>query len=758
MLGELSGLDDLRTELPAVQDALTTVYENMIAATDCDGFRIDTVKHVDHGFWQTWCPRIRDYCASIGKTNFLMFGEVYDGSDAKCGSYTGTMNGGAYEMNSVLHYPMYFTTNNVFVWGSATNSLSGSYAQLPSYDASARNQLVTFLDNHDQPRFLSKLMADGDAARLKPALAFQFLSVGVPCVYYGTEQAFDGNRAGSQSNDPYDREDMFAGAFEFGASKGDNFNEAHPLFLWTQRLLDLRRNHDLFRRGTQKERWNNSAGAGIYAFSRILGSDEAIVVVNTSPDMQGPVTMNSGLLPGTVLIDALTSTTYTTVALAGKVTVSIAGRGALVLIPQNLLRPPDPAVDQVTPAHDATGVDGFSEIQLDFNTPMDASSVTAAFSISPAAPVTFRSISSTSFRVRPDTPLPANTLFQVRVTTGARERDIVTGSGQRTLRAAFESRFKTGNSLQIPAGYNAVVLADGSRGLSAPEGLDWSPGGAWGSFLYVGDEGTHGFFKISADGATVTPFTASHVFTKPEGMEFDPPGGLYGGRLVVGDSTGVYAIAADGTATAINASISAVTGAAAIDHSGLFRRHFYLGSNQTDNIIELNPDGSNSTFQSGLAGFEALTFGPGNAFGTDMYAADPDLSSVLASINGSGAVYRIKPNGTRTVFAQNVALARGIAGLAIDPVGRFNGDMFGADVLAEKIVRITSAGVMSEFATGFGNLFGSHCIAFDPSGAMYVADTGSGQPFTDSSGGTAPPRIYRITSPSTSAIGDWQMY
>jgi glycosidase len=64
------------------------VYENLIALTDCDGFRVDTVKHVDIDFWQTFCPAVRSYANSIGKDNFFMFAEVYSGMDGDVGYFT----------------------------------------------------------------------------------------------------------------------------------------------------------------------------------------------------------------------------------------------------------------------------------------------------------------------------------------------------------------------------------------------------------------------------------------------------------------------------------------------------------------------------------------------------------------------------------------------------------------------------------------------------------------------------------------------
>ena len=80
VLGELDGLDDLATETTYVRTNMMNIYTNWVGAADFDGFRMDTVKHVDYGFWQYWCPQLHQFATSIGKSNFFMFGEAFDGS------------------------------------------------------------------------------------------------------------------------------------------------------------------------------------------------------------------------------------------------------------------------------------------------------------------------------------------------------------------------------------------------------------------------------------------------------------------------------------------------------------------------------------------------------------------------------------------------------------------------------------------------------------------------------------------------------
>ncbi len=79
--GDFSGLDDLFTENPKVVSGMEDIYKSWVDF-GVDGFRIDTVKHVNMQFWQSFSPAILDHAKATGKNNFFMFGEVYDGNPA----------------------------------------------------------------------------------------------------------------------------------------------------------------------------------------------------------------------------------------------------------------------------------------------------------------------------------------------------------------------------------------------------------------------------------------------------------------------------------------------------------------------------------------------------------------------------------------------------------------------------------------------------------------------------------------------------
>ncbi len=309
-MGWLSGLNDFRTETPYVRSNMAAIYEYWINQIGFDGFRVDTALEVDQGCWQTFCPAIHACAATNGNTNFFMFGEAFSGSETTVGSYTGTEGGGPFKFDSVLDYPLYFAVNSVFARASGATSLIQNHynAVAANYDPAAQMQLVTFLDNHDNPRFLSTSEANNNTNRLEVALAFLYTAPGIPCLYYGTEQGFDG------TTDPNDREDMFAGEFKNGpggtvsqlSSPGvDNFNMTHPLFQWVAQLNNFRRLYPALTLGSYVNRANNSSGPGLFAYSRVLNTQEVFVVFNTASSSQTLPASTLTYPAGTVLVNLL---------------------------------------------------------------------------------------------------------------------------------------------------------------------------------------------------------------------------------------------------------------------------------------------------------------------------------------------------------------------------------------------------------------------------------------------------------------------
>ncbi len=730
IVGELFGLDDLKTEDAAVRAELIAASEWIIDQTDCDGFRIDTVKHVEMSFWSAWAPAVHAHAASVGKSSFFVFGEAFDGSDGTVGSYTGTMGGGAYKFDSMLWYPMYYTTQGVFRWADTSPSdLAARNAALGLYDATSRERLVTFLDNHDNARFLAyQGPADGDEGKLRAALAWQLTSRGVPMLYYGIEQAFDGG------GDPYNREDMWDGAWDFGPSDGDNFDETQPLFRWVRTLVEVRRAHEALRRGTTTERYVETAGPGLYVFERRTASDTVLVALNTSnAPLARPGVATSGP-GGPPLADALAAPTLASAGAGGALDVEVPARGARVYesAAARAARAPFSRlhVTAIAPGHDQRTNDRWSPLRIAFDRDVRPEAVEAALAIVPAA-LGVVQVEGREARFFPSVPWATNVTYRWSLAATLQSDD---GA---PLAARFEAQFTAGgvaSGVTLPAGYVADRIAQ--QGLVAPEGIANAP--ALGALaLLVTDTGKDRALTLTS-GGDLGHWLGDSRWSAPEGLCVDADG-----TLSIVDDNGVFEAGPDRITAALTTGNSATQTGAIARGPAAFGGLRYLCDPVGNRVLRLSASNVLETFASGVSGPEGLAFGPGGAWGSDLYVADANLTSAGGIADGASRICRVTSAGAISTFVQNTTLLRGACGLAFDPTGDFGGHLYVADVLGERILQVTSAGAVSVFASGFKNLAGSHALAFGPDGALYVADPGSGTSFTNSAGTNAP-QVVRI--------------
>ena len=331
------GLKDIATENPAVREVMVEVFVDWVLKLDLDGFRIDTLKHVEMGFWEYFAPEVRRRLAAAGKENFLMFGEAFDGDDELVGSFTMPNR-----VDSVFYFPHKFQVfDDIFVREGPTSNIERLYAQRSTNYGTEPQEggigippteaLVTFIDNHDLPRFLFER---DDVGALHAALSYLLTMDGIPCLYYGTEQQFHGG------NDPANRENLWA-------SPHGAYDTSNETFQHIAELIRIRKDSRALRRGDFVLRWTtdrvaDEQDAGIVAFERTTPEgDYALVVINTqgrhpsetSASSLGEGDMEVGAAPGTVLVDALSGDSFT-VAGDGTLVVEAAPHTARILLPE----------------------------------------------------------------------------------------------------------------------------------------------------------------------------------------------------------------------------------------------------------------------------------------------------------------------------------------------------------------------------------------------------------------------------------------
>ncbi|MFD9005587.1 pullulanase-type alpha-1,6-glucosidase [Streptomyces sp. NPDC059582] len=293
--GDFSGLDDLWTERPEVVRGMEKIYQRWVGDFDVDGFRIDTVKHVNMEFWTQWATALDAYAARQGRDDFFMFGEVYSADTSITSPYV-TQG----RLDATLDFPFQEAARQYASQGGSAQKLASVFGDDYKYTTDKANayEQVTFLGNHDMGRigyFLKQDDPDATDARLvrKDELAneLMFLSRGNPVVYYGDEQGFTGS-----GGDKDARQTMFASRVddyldddELGTDRthaADAYDTNAPLYRQIRALAELRKANPALTDGVQEQRYAAN-GPGVYAFSRTgTGKDttEYVVAFNNADE------------------------------------------------------------------------------------------------------------------------------------------------------------------------------------------------------------------------------------------------------------------------------------------------------------------------------------------------------------------------------------------------------------------------------------------------------------------------------------------
>ncbi|MGX4692562.1 pullulanase-type alpha-1,6-glucosidase [Streptomyces sp. JNUCC 63] len=363
--GDFSGLDDLWTERPEVVSGMEKIYQRWVKDFGVDGFRIDTVKHVDMEFWTQWATALDKYAAQHGRKNFFMFGEVYSADTSVNAPYV-TQG----RLDATLDFPFQDAARAYASQGGSAKKLASVFGDDYKYTTDKANayEQVTFLGNHDMGRIGYFLEQDNpkatDAEILRKdelANELMFLSRGNPVVYYGDEQGFTGS-----GGDKDARQTMFASKVadylddeQIGTGRTharDSYDTTAPLYRQIAGLAKLRKDNPALTDGVQTERYA-ADGPGVYAFTRTDARTgaEYVVAFNNADDAK-TATFATGSAKMTYRGIHGTETTVTSGA-DRKVTVTVPAGSAVVLKAAGALDKPatKPALTLTAPAAGATG-------------------------------------------------------------------------------------------------------------------------------------------------------------------------------------------------------------------------------------------------------------------------------------------------------------------------------------------------------------------------------------------------------------------
>ncbi|WP_028393172.1 alpha-amylase family glycosyl hydrolase [Bacillus cihuensis] len=253
--GWLHDLPDLNQDYPETRAYLLDAAKWWIQETDVDGYRLDTVKHVDKSFWNDFSKAVKEE-----KKDFYLIGEIWLDDPTVIASYQET------GIDGFMDFSQNASMRDAF--SKPDQSLNFVFTALD------RNEKLfthpewngKFIDNHDMTRFTHEIAANNEnqETRWKLALTYMYTTPGIPIIYYGSEIAMNGG------NDPDNRRFM-------------GFKADPVLIDYITKLSEIRQQHPALMKGDLELLHVNDSTA---VYKRTFQNETIIVAINNSSKSQ----------------------------------------------------------------------------------------------------------------------------------------------------------------------------------------------------------------------------------------------------------------------------------------------------------------------------------------------------------------------------------------------------------------------------------------------------------------------------------------
>jgi alpha-amylase len=295
--GDISALKDYAND---DDDAGSTLINILIQAhcywireADVDGFRVDAVKHMGELACARFCSNVREYAYTLGKRSFFLFGEVATARDEIMDRYIGQntsrQDGGStvfFGLDSVLDFRLAGDLRWVI---KGFRDPAALFERLDAQRNRALNRgeigryLVTFADNHDSFWQPTGRIANGAPdEQVIATVGYLLCALGTPCIYYGTEQGFEGAGGDGALRDAM---------FDTAPAGQSLLNVDCAIYKAIARIATAMRSDQALRFGRMYFREISGDGRNFglpygntytLAFSRILYPQETLVAYNVS--------------------------------------------------------------------------------------------------------------------------------------------------------------------------------------------------------------------------------------------------------------------------------------------------------------------------------------------------------------------------------------------------------------------------------------------------------------------------------------------
>ena len=247
---ELSGLATFNENNIAYRNYIKSAIKQWLDR-GVDALRVDTVKHMPIWFWQEFNADILTH-----RPDVFIFGEwIY--SDPRNERSVEFVNESGM---TILDFGLCVAIREVLGKGAEAGfSLVQDVLDL-DYHYYGATELITFIDNHDMPRFQS---LNPDPEMLRVAIGLIMTTRGIPCIYYGTEQYLHDDTEGG--NDPYNRPMM------------EKWDTDSPIYRDVRLLSGLRRLNPAISMGSQ---WQKYLTPDVYCYVRRYRDSLVFVALN----------------------------------------------------------------------------------------------------------------------------------------------------------------------------------------------------------------------------------------------------------------------------------------------------------------------------------------------------------------------------------------------------------------------------------------------------------------------------------------------
>lgn len=232
-----------------VRDYLLKVGEFWIKEVGIDGWRLDVCDEVGHEFWREFRKKIKST-----KSDAIIIGEIMHEANS-------FLKGD--QLDGIMNYPFKNAIIDFFAKGiiSGREFLDIMAENRVLYMDSITKQMWNLIGSHDTKRIYNE--CNGNIDKIKLAIAYQFLYIGVPYIYYGDEVGLDG------AEDPKNRKCMI---WEKDKQNIDLFN-------FYKNLINIRKNNKVLTYGSFEEVYCKN---NVIIFKRVLDNQEILCVFNNS--------------------------------------------------------------------------------------------------------------------------------------------------------------------------------------------------------------------------------------------------------------------------------------------------------------------------------------------------------------------------------------------------------------------------------------------------------------------------------------------